>query len=143
MAIFLDTGFLVALCHKDDKFHKQAELILNKLGTGQYGLIYSSSFIIDEAATLILFRTNNNQDTIQEFFSYFFGNEPFIELLPWSIEIEQDTILAFQKFNQKAKNKKEWLSFTDVSNIVFCQNYKIDNIATFDSHFKGFLTEIN
>lgn len=143
MAVFLDTGFLVALCHQADIFHVRATQLLENMSTGQFGLIYSSSYILDEAATLTLVRTNNNLTILQEFFSFFFGTDPFIELIPWSKEIEQETVTLFQQLNQKAHSKKEWLSFTDVSNLVCCQKTHIEYIATFDGHFRRFLTEIN
>ena len=54
MGIFLDTGFFLGIYHPKDSHHKASCNILKGLGTGQYGLIYSSLYIVSEVTTLLL-----------------------------------------------------------------------------------------
>jgi len=34
------------------------------------------------------------------------------------------------------------MSFIDISNIIYCREYQIDKIVSYDTHFNGFLTRI-
>lgn len=142
MSIFLDTGFFTALCHPKDEHHERSIAIMRKLATGNYGLIYTSSFVISETATLLLIRTENNHQLLEEFFQLMFGSKQFCKILHSTPEIDKQIYQQFQKFNQNLRKKSHFKSFVDVSNIVFCQNNKIENIVAFDSHFEGHLTLI-
>ncbi len=142
MGIFLDTGFLVGLCHPNDDFHQNSVNILKEMSTGKFGLIYTSPYVISEAATLLLIRTYGNLKLIEEFYDLLYGTHQFTRILPWTSEIEKRTWELFKDINQKAKTEKDYISFVDASNIAYCRTYDIDHIASFDSHFDGFLIRI-
>ncbi len=142
MGVFLDTGFFMGLYHPKDSHHKESVNIFKNLGTGKYGLIYTSPYIISEVATLILIRTNNNHNLLNDFYSDLYGVTKYVSILPWTMDIEQKIWISFKKINSSAQSKKEIMSFTDVSNIIYCQEYQIDKIISSDTHFDGFLTRI-
>jgi predicted nucleic acid-binding protein len=112
------------------------------MSTGLYGLIYTSSYIISETATLLLIRTNFNQQILDKFWSYIYGSKRFIRVLPWTAEIEKWTFDLYKSVNAQIKTKKEFRSFIDVSNIIYCQQNKIETIISFDGHFEGFLKQL-
>ena len=143
MGIFLDTGFFLGIYHPKDSHHKASCNILKGLGTGQYGLIYSSLYIVSEVTTLLLIRTNFNQNILDDFYSDLYGATKFVSILPWSSDLEQKIWDLFRKVNESIQTKKELLSFADVSNIIYCREYQIDKIASYDSHFDGFLMRIS
>ena len=59
MGVFLDTSFVLALKNKDDKYHSQAQMWMKRFLKNEFGKIYTSSFVFDELATLIMVRLNN------------------------------------------------------------------------------------
>src|SRR5271157_2388559 len=142
MAIFLDTGFFTGFYHPKDSHHLESVQIFRALSQGEYGLIYTSPYIISETATLLLIRTNHNQNLLADFFSDLYGTTKFVSILPWSSEIEQKTRAFFRKHNKSVKTKEKLMSFTDASNVIYCRDYQIEEIATYDSHFDGILTRV-
>ena len=56
MAIFLDTGFIVALKNNVDIHHDHAVRIMERSLKNEFGTIYTSTFVFDEIVTLILIR---------------------------------------------------------------------------------------
>jgi predicted nucleic acid-binding protein len=143
MAIFLDSGFFMGLCHPADENHQASVNIFRRMSNEEYGMIYTSPYVIAETATLMMIRTRNNQEKITKFFGYVYGENSFMDVLPWSADLDLKTFTLFQKVNSPNLEKKEWRSFVDVSNIAFCQEFDIDMIAAFDGHFDLFLTLIN
>lgn len=142
MAIFLDTCFLMGLSHPNDKYYSDSLRILQEMSIGKYGLVYTSPFVISESATLLLLRSHNNQLLLKNFHSYFYGANKFIRILSWTSRIEELTWVKFFEINKNLKDKKDWLSFVDISNIVYCQQHQIQNIASYDNHFDAFLVRI-
>lgn len=142
MGVFLDTGFFLGICHPADTYNKRSNELLRAISTGQFGLIYTSPLIISEAATLLLIRTHNNQELINDFYDLLYGENHFARILSWSKEIEQKTWNFFKSKNKKAKSKKEYMSFVDASSVVFCREYKIDNIIAFDGDFDNFIIRL-
>ena len=59
MAIFIDTSGFVAVRNKDDDNHKNAINIMESILKNNYGLIYTSDYVFNEAVTVALFRTKN------------------------------------------------------------------------------------
>ena len=142
MGIFLDSGFFLGFCHPKDKYHEQSLSIFRRMSTGQFGLIYTSSAIIIEATTLLLVRTKINMEIIDEFYSLLYGLNKFVQILPWTTEIEENSWKKFKSINKNAKSKKEIMSFVDISNIIFCKEFQIEFLCSYDHHIDGFLTRI-
>ena len=59
MAVLIDTCIFVALHNADDNHHRRSrELIKNAL-IGNFGRIYTSDYIVDEAITTAMVRQKN------------------------------------------------------------------------------------
>jgi predicted nucleic acid-binding protein len=106
---------------------------------GIHGLIYTSTMVIAETATLILARTNNSNRVIEKFHEMFKGTTRFIRVLDVSSTMLEDVWSLFNNHNKKAKTKKEYLSFVDASNIFLCRRNEIEKIASFDGDFDAYL----
>lgn len=142
MAIFLDTGFYLGLCHPKDKFAKESKRIFRKLSEGSHGLLYTSTLIISEITTLVALRTNGHPKALNLLEEYLWGPNKIATELFIDTELESNIWNLFKKVNINTKNKKKFLSFVDVSSIILCRQHQIDTIVSFDSHFDGFLTRI-
>lgn len=142
MGLFLDTGFFLGLVHPEDLNHKSSKKLLLKASSGKYGLLYTSPFVISEAATVILIRTGNNTSLMHDFHQLLFGDSPIARVLSWSTSLNSKSWRMFFSHNEKAKTKKEFLSFVDASNIVYCREYHIDRIAAFDGDFDPYLIRL-
>jgi len=142
VGIFVDTSFFLGLVHPKDKNHQRIVDLLKKVSLGGFGLIYSSPLVISETATIILVRTKNNLDLLNDFYDLIYGEEQFIRIIPWTSILEQQSWRIFLNHNRNAKSKKEYLSFVDASNIGLCRNFKIDRIVAYDGDFDPYLIRI-
>ncbi|MEX2684875.1 MAG: type II toxin-antitoxin system VapC family toxin [Candidatus Sigynarchaeota archaeon] len=143
LGIFLDTSFFLGLCHPLDPNHKTSVRMFRAMAGGNYGLIFTSTFVIAETATLILIRTSNNNRIIDKFHEMFSGSTRVVRLLDVNVAILEDIWTLFQNHNKKAKTKKQYLSFVDASNVVLCRHNEIDKIASFDGDFDTYLQRID
>ncbi|HUT81228.1 MAG TPA: PIN domain-containing protein [Candidatus Bathyarchaeia archaeon] len=143
MAILLDTGFLTGISHPMDEQYSTSARILGEMSEGKYGLIYTTPLVIAETATLLLIRSRNNRVVVENFYSYLYGEEKFIRILPWNTQIEELTWAMFREINKDTREKKNYVSFVDAANIAYCRQYQIQYIASFDSHFDAFLIRIH
>ena len=142
IAIFLDTGFYLGLCHPKDKYAEQSERIFKQLSEGTHGLLYTSSLIISEATTLVAVRTNSHPKALNLLEEYLWGlNKIAIELY-FNSMLESETWELFKKIHMNEKRNKDIMSFVDVSSIILCKQHQIEKIISFDSHFDGFLNRI-
>lgn len=105
-------------------------------------MIFTSTFVIAETATLILVRTSNNNKIIDKFHEMFSGSTRFVRLLDVNVAILEDIWTLFIKHNKKATTKKEYISFVDASTVVLCRRHEIDKIASFDGDFDAYLQRI-
>jgi len=134
LAVFLDTGLFVAVNNKSDKNHGRATLLLEKALKGEYGILFTSDYVIDEAVTTALARTHDYQIA-------FNTGSSIIE----SMSIEKaftgpgEFLLGWQKF-QKFKRKP--LSFTDCVSLAHMDKRGIERIISFDSEFDGLTTRL-
>ena len=55
--MFIDTNIFVAARNKRDFNHRRAILLLRKALGGDYGSLYTSDYVFDEAVTVALIRT--------------------------------------------------------------------------------------
>lgn len=58
MSIFIDTGIFIAFFNKRDEKHKHAVELLRSAMSGDFGTLYTSDYIFDEAITFTIRRTN-------------------------------------------------------------------------------------
>jgi len=134
MTAFIDTGIFVALRNADDENHQQAKELMKKALKAEFGRIYTSDYIIDEAITTALVRTRRH-DLALDIGKYIIES-PRITKLWTTKEIFEP---AWQKF-QTLKDKP--LSFTDCTTLAHIQKNQINQILSFDSDFDGLLQRV-
>lgn len=142
IAVFLDTGFYLGLCHPKDKHAKNCDKILKILSQGDHGLLYTSSFIISEATTLVAIRTNSHLKVLDFLGKHIWGKEKIATILPFDSELERQTWELFKKVNTIDLRNEKPMSFVDISSVILCKHHQIDKIVSFDSHFDRFLERI-
>lgn len=139
MGVFLDTGFYLGLCHPKDKYAELSEKILKNLATGNYGVLYTSYFIINEVTTLAAIRSKNNIKVFNHLEKLLWGSKKIANILPFDLNFEFETWELFKKVNTTHLKEKKSMSYTGISSIVLCNHHQIEYIVSFDSHFDGFL----
>jgi len=142
MGVFLDTGFYLGLCHPTDKYSAQSEKILVELAIGNYGVLYTSYFIINEVSTLAAVRSKNDLKVFDHLEKLLWGREKIANILSFNSNFELETWELFKKVNTIDLKDKKPMSFTDISSIILCKHHQIEYIVSFDSHFDGFLRRL-
>ena len=142
MGVFLDTGFFLGLLHRKDPNYERCKINFKKISSGEFGLIFTSSYVISETATIILLRTHNNPTTLKAFRELIYGNKKFIRIFESRKQINTLSWDIFMNHNRKAKNKKNYLSFVDATNIAICRENGISNILAVDGDFDGYLIRL-
>ncbi len=133
MSLLIDTSALIAARNADDKNHKKAVALMAPALYGEYGKVFISDYIFDEAVTLAYIRTGNKK------FAYDIGrfarakpiNFRFIEPVDFDRAWE-----LYQQFDDKN------LSFTDCTNISLMERLDIETLFTLDLGFKGLVSLI-
>ena len=134
MAIFVDTGIFVALHNADDEFHQKSKELMKQALKGDFGRIFTSDYVIDEAITTALVRTKKH-DLAQDL-GRFIIESPRITKL-W---VGEDSFeLAWKKFSVF---KDKPLSFTDCTSLAIIEAKGIKQIMSFDGGFDGLITRI-
>ncbi len=132
MAVFVDTGVLVAARNADDDKHQIAKDLIRSALRRDYGPAYTSDYIIDEAVTLMLVRTKK-PDLAIDVGEFALRSSRIAKL--W---VSRESFLqAWDKF-RTVKNRS--LSFTDCTSLVLMSQNGIDEIMSFDSHFDGLVS---
>jgi len=134
MTIFIDTGIFIALRNADDEQHQRSKELMKKALKAEYGRIYTSDYIVDEAVTTALVRTRRHDLAVDV--GKYILESPRITKLWTTREIFE---LAWQKF--KALKDKP-LSFTDCTTLAHIQKNQIKKILSFDSGFDGLVQRI-
>ena len=134
MTIFIDTGIFIALRNADDEQHERSKELMKKALKAEYGRIYTSDYIIDEAVTTALVRTRRHDLAVDV--GEYIIKSPRITKLWTTREIFE---LAWQKF--KALKDKP-LSFTDCTTLAHIQKNQIKQILSFNSGFDGLVQRI-
>ena len=60
MAVFVDTGIFVAMHNADDEFHLRSKELVERALKGDFGWIFTSDYVVDEAITTALVRTKRH-----------------------------------------------------------------------------------
>ena len=127
MSVILDTSFLIALNDSGDINHKNAQSLKIKIANYEIGKSYTSDYIFDELVTFMRAKSVN-LEKIKSIGDALLS-DPSIELLNIDIDRFQKSWELFKKFNK--------LSFTDCTTLALTQEFRIKNIASFDSGFDG------
>lgn len=124
----IDTGAFMAYRNIKDVYNKDADGLIRRALKGEFGSIYTTDYIYDEALTLAVVRTGN-RNVAEDISDVILS--PRIEMIIIDrIVIEQARAIFFKFFNER-------ISFTDATTMVVMQQMNIGNIITFDAHFKG------
>ncbi|MHA1970080.1 MAG: type II toxin-antitoxin system VapC family toxin [Candidatus Hodarchaeales archaeon] len=139
MSIFVDTGIWVGFFNLDDEQAARSSEIIEEIQKGEYGVAWTSTFVLDELYTFLERKTNDAHlaiEAIKVVLGEFTPLKPFAKLYPISIENCVQTLTLAEKYSDKR------MSFTDLTSILICQKLKISYIASYDSHFKGLISII-
>jgi len=134
MAVFIDTGIFVALRNADDEFHMRSKELMKRALKGEFGRVFTSDYVIDEAITTALVRTRRH-DLAVDLGKYIIESPRITKL--WTTEDTFDT--AWKKF-QTFKDKP--LSFSDCVSLALMEKNRIKQIISFDSGFNGLTQRI-
>lgn len=135
MTVFVDTGIFVALHNADDTFHLRSKELVRQALNGDFGRIYTSDYVIDEAVTTALVRTKKH-DLAQDLGSNIISSARITKIFVTE-EIFQS---AWNKF---VALKDRFLSFTDCTSLAIMETKKIKQILSFDSDFDGLTKRIS
>jgi len=126
MAVLIDTGAFMAYRNKKDVYHSSADELVRRALKGEFGTIFTTDYIYDEALTLAMVRTGN-KGVAEDIFDVM--RSPRIEMINIDgIILEQARELFFRLFDKG-------VSFTDATTMAVMQQENIGKIITFDSHF--------
>ncbi len=129
MAVFLDTGILVAEANIDDSLHSNAVEILSQINSGIYGnWICTSDYVFDEALTLMYIRTGN--------IALSKGLAKRLLSLDGLNLLRVDEGL-FKESTSRYLAQSGKLSFTDCTTVELMKQNEITHLATFDSGFNS------
>jgi len=134
VTVFVDTGIFVALHNADDDFHSRSKELMKQALKGDFGRIFTSDYVIDEAVTVALVRTRKHELALD--LGRFIIESPRITKV-WVGEASFKA--AWKKFNML---KDKPLSFTDCTSIAVIESSGIKQIMSFDSGFDGLITRI-
>jgi len=131
MAVFLDTGFLLAVKNKDDKNFQIAQSWMRRFLKNEFGEIYTSILVFNELVTLALVRIKRPDFAIN--LGNYILKSRRIKLISLTDDDFKNSWEKFQKFKEKR------LSFTDCTILTHCKRLNCNFLATFDKHFKGLI----
>jgi hypothetical protein len=134
MAVFLDTGIFFGAFNEDDKYHLDALGIYISAFSGKFGAVYTSDYVIDEAATLLKVKAT-----------------PIVALKFLKSAVESDMLIIRMDdklFKDACRTFEEYierpgLSFTDATTIAILRFLQIPKLASFDGRsFDGIASRI-
>ena len=131
MAVFLDTGFILAVKNKDDRNFQTAQSWMRRFLKNEFGEIYTSTLVFNELVTLALVRIKLPDFAIN--LGNYILKSRRIKLISLTDADFKNSWEIFQKY----KNKR--LSFTDSNILTHCKRLNCNFLATFDKHFKGLI----
>ncbi len=133
MSLLLDTSALVAARNAEDKNHKKAFEIMIPALHGEYGKLFVSDYIFDEAITLAYIRTGNKK------FAHDIGKFAKAKPINFRFIEPADFDKAWELYLQY---EDKHLSFTDCTNIALMERLKIESLFSFNMEFKGLVNLI-
>jgi predicted nucleic acid-binding protein len=134
MAVFIDTGIFVALHNADDELHLRSKELMKHALKSDFGRIFTSDYVIDEAITTALVRTKKH-DLAIDLGTYIITSPRITKIC-----LDEE---SFEKAWKKFKTLKDKpLSFTDCSSIALIELKGIKQIMSFDSGFDGLVSRI-
>jgi len=133
LSIFIDTSVFVAERNEADKDHRRGRELMRRILQAEFGTIYTSDYVVDEAITTALARTRKIEIAID--IGEFILNSPRIRKLRVSEDVFD---AAWGRFKSLGKP----MSFTDCTSLALMEKGGIGRIASFDSGFDGLVERI-
>jgi len=134
MSVFIDTGVFVAARNARDINHKRAVELLEKAIRGEYGEIFTSDYVFDEAVTVALVRTGRPDVAART--GQLILAMPGVRMVFVDEELFKDAWARFTRLAAKG------LSFTDCATLAVVDRYKIEYLLSFDKGFDGLVRRI-
>ncbi|UIP00282.1 PIN domain-containing protein [Halobaculum sp. CBA1158] len=139
MSVLVDTGVLYAHHDTDASRHDVGARALTRvLGSTEYGRVFTSEYVYDEAVTLTYRRTGRMADAVElgrrirgE------GYPDAIDLLSSSPARFEDAVAAFEQYADHG------LSFTDAMTVALVGHHDIDSVLSFDDDFDGVVDRLD
>lgn len=139
MSVLIDTGIFVAVQNERDEHHDVAKNTLKNALTGEYGSLYTTDYVYDEAVTLTRMRTGSHREAriIGDRIAGRGSFQSQIEMVFVSDSRFEQTVRAFERYDDHE------LSFTDASLVAIIENSDIDAVLSFDDDFDGIVDRID
>ncbi len=140
MSILLDTGILHAFLNTRDRHHGEAKQILCDGLDGLYGRIHTTTFVVDEAFTLLHARGQGKEvsNRLAALVGLGGPNDP----PPCMDIIEVDRSDVRRAVSLFARHHDRRLSFTDCTTLAVMEERRIDRLASFDAGFEGLVEQV-
>lgn len=135
LAVFIDTGIFVAARNSRDANHARASELFEMALRGEFGTLYTSDYVIDEAVTTALARTGNFNVALNV--GHLAVDSPRIEKLYTGPSEFESSWGKFQRLGKKP------MSFTDCVSLTHMARRGVDKMMSFDSGFDGQTTRIH
>jgi len=134
MTVFIDTGVFVALRNADDEYHEGSKDLMRRALKGEFGGIYTSEYVIDEAITTALVRTRRHDLAVDV--GKYIIESPRITKLRITKEDFDDAWKTFKTL------KEHPMSFTDCTSLTLIKKNNIKQTMSFDPGFDRLIPRI-
>lgn len=135
MSIFLDTGVFVAFENPRDPNHRGAIGLIEAAAEGAWSEVFTSDYVLDEAVTTALRRTRR-LDAALRVGRLILGTGPLGRITGLVYVSPEVFLRSWQRFVRLARRS---LSFTDCTILELMKSLRVDEIASFDADFDGFV----
>jgi predicted nucleic acid-binding protein len=135
MAIFLDTGIFIAARNIRDADHAKASDLFERALRGEFGTLYTSDYVVDEAVTTAFSRAKDFGLAVDV--GRLALDSPRVEKLFTGPAEFHASWARFQKLGKKP------ISFTDCVSLTHMEKKGVERIMSFDSGFDGLATRIH
>jgi uncharacterized protein len=128
--LFIDSGPIIARVNDKDPDHESVKEVLQNIKDKQldYGFLYTSNYIIDEAVTHVLYSTKRHDMAIKVL--DLVESSGIIRVLWIDPNLETRARAIFRKHDDQD------FSFTDCTSFAVMEQNEITDAFTFDGHFK-------
>lgn len=134
MKLFLDTGVLIAAISPADKHHAAARNVFHRIAEHEWKEVYTSDYVLAEALNFVRFKIRR-REAVDAALEPVFGRRDAPAAVTGILRIHSgrfaDALERFRTYFDRG------LSFTDCTTLTVMDQEDIEELATFDSGFKG------
>jgi len=132
VSVLLDTSFVAALKHPDDRNSARATELYASIVEGEEGAAFITDYIVDEALTLLWVRTKRS-DLVLSMADFLLAADP-TERPARLLHVGEESFDETARLHRRHHTR---LSFTDCSSLAVMAGHDIGKIATFEGGFSG------